>query len=655
MNGDGNPDIIVVNKGENDILVYFGLGGNRFEAPLRYSTGTDPVGLTVADITGDGVPDLIVANAGSNDLSIFIGVGRGASWALEPGPRLRVGDQPVSTTVADLGGDDVPDIICVDQGSDNVVVLRGLGGGFFADNDPLTLPTGLGPIRAFVGKFDAAPGADLAVLDSGSNNLAYYSNFLGGRSTLRFIPTGGVDPIAAVMGDYNGEGYNDLVIANNGDNRITLLEGGPDGLVLTSSEILDQPIRPTDLVISAADPGQLHIDISAAGQNHVIPVTLTLGSVTLSSIPAAGNSPMQLAISQAGTPKGFLVSGNGLLSFDLLSAESGSQEQALVQAATPSSAPSSSSGQVALAMATFATNLQPMINPSLGSLPAVINSLMQLSQVQISDIMPLENSAVDAVAVLLVVSSQSNESSTGNDFESSGESEYGNAPEVELALSREPDSVASGSNLERYLSDLESALAGVPQDILGPTGQQSGAWPQRVLQPTGPGTLASTPADADGPAGSTAIVNPSPAPKASSPANAGSDAELSDLSGFDWNVIEPRSPTEAASSQLAWIKPFGGIMVISAILLGWKATRKRWCPGRQQPIFRQMSALAGPHLTNRLRASKSLGARASAPRTFLHGSPGPREGYRRRGAVQKAEDHVNVVLDRDAPIKSRFR
>lgn len=66
---------------------------------------------------------------------------------LEPGPRLRVGDQPVSTTVADLGGDDVPDIICVDQGSDNVVVLRGLGGGFFADNDPLTLPTGLGPIR----------------------------------------------------------------------------------------------------------------------------------------------------------------------------------------------------------------------------------------------------------------------------------------------------------------------------------------------------------------------------------------------------------------------------------------------------------------------------------------------------------------------------
>ena len=291
LNGDGNPDIIVVNKGENDILVYLGLGGNRFEAPLVFSTGTDPVGLTVADLTGNGIPDLIVANAGSNDLSIFIGVGQGANWDLEPGPRLRVGDQPVSTTVADVSGDDIPDIICVDQGSDNVVVLRGLGGGFFADNDPLTLPTGQGPIRAFVGKFDAAPGADLAVLDSGSNNLAYYSNFLGGRSTLTFIPTGGVGPIAGVMGDYNGDGYNDLVIANNGDNRITLLEGGPDGLVLTNSESLDQPIRPTDLVISAADPGQLHLDISAAGQNQVIPVTLTLALGTSGSIPAAGQFP----------------------------------------------------------------------------------------------------------------------------------------------------------------------------------------------------------------------------------------------------------------------------------------------------------------------------------------------------------------------------
>ncbi len=92
LNGDGNPDIIVINRGENEILVYLGLGGNRFEAPLVYATGTDPVGLTVAELTGNGELDLIVANAGSNDLSIFIECRPGSqldATARAPAPRRR--------------------------------------------------------------------------------------------------------------------------------------------------------------------------------------------------------------------------------------------------------------------------------------------------------------------------------------------------------------------------------------------------------------------------------------------------------------------------------------------------------------------------------------------------------------------------------------
>ena len=170
-------------------------------------------------------------------------------------------------------------------------------------------------------------------------------------------------------------------------------------------------------------------------------------------------------------------------------------------------------------MATVASTLQPMINPSLGSLPGVINSLMQLSQVQISDIMPLENSAMDAVAVLLVVSRTSNEGSTSNDSESPGESEPRTRREVELALSREPGFTASGSNLERFLADLESALVSVPLDDLGPTAQQSEAWPRGALQPTSSGTIGMTIAGAGGPVGTTANVNASPAPKAASRPN----------------------------------------------------------------------------------------------------------------------------------------
>ncbi len=304
LNGDGNPDIIVLNTGENDMLVYLGLGGNRFAAPLHFFTGTDPVGLTVADLTGDGVPDIIVANAGSNDLSIFIGIGQGAAWTLEPRPRLQVGNDPVSTTVADVYGNGIPDIICVDQGSDNVEVLRGVGGGFFDDTDPLVLPAGPDPIRAFVGRFDAGPGPDLAVLDSGSSDLTDYSNFVTGNSAPQEIPTGGPSPVAGAMGSSAIDGYAVLFIAHQGDSRISMLQGSSTGFVLADSIFLGQSVQPSDLAVSGGESGDLDLYVSAQGQNRVILVNIMPGLGTFNPAPlgerfhGAGNSSARQELEQ---------------------------------------------------------------------------------------------------------------------------------------------------------------------------------------------------------------------------------------------------------------------------------------------------------------------------------------------------------------------
>jgi len=611
FNGDKIPDIVTTGYYLNQVLIDMGNGDGTFQPPVAIPVGTAPVFVATADLTGNGIQDIITANQGSNDLSIFIGVGRGANWELEPGPRLRVGDEPVSTTVAEVDDDGIPDIICVDQGSNNMVELRQVGGGFFDDSDPLTLPTGQSPIQAFVGKFDNGPGLGLAVLDSGSSDLTYYLNFLSGKSTPKFIPTGGLDPIAGVMGDYNDDGYNDLVIANNGDNLITLFEGGPNGLVLTNSDLLDQSVHPTDLVFSGTDSGQLHLDISAEGQDQVIPVTFILTLGTSGPVAGGGNPSTPGTLSQAAAPRGSLLSTNGLFSSELLSTELSSQEQGSVQGVTPSSGPTVGSGQVVLGMATILTTLDQVINLSAGPLPGVINNLVQVGQVQISDLMPLENSAMETVAVLLVVSSGSVEASNGHDIASPAESEAGVSPAVELALSRERDPSATESNLERFLSDLEGALDGVPRDVLGESEQQTGAWPQWVLRPREPGMVAVTVAGVIGPDRSAAILNPGPTPSTVVERNPGEDVAVSDLHGLDWESPQPPPTTEAASGRLGWMGPFCGMLVISSVLLGWKAARKRWRAARSQPPVRQMPTIAGPHFTTRLRASKSLGSRAS--------------------------------------------
>src|SRR5262249_4159993 len=103
LNGDGIPDLIVANTGSNNVLVFAGLGNGQFSPALTgghgFFTGTNPAGITVADVNADGRPDLIIANKGSNDVSILINVQTSSGLSFVPGPRLKAGDGPVSTIV----------------------------------------------------------------------------------------------------------------------------------------------------------------------------------------------------------------------------------------------------------------------------------------------------------------------------------------------------------------------------------------------------------------------------------------------------------------------------------------------------------------------------------------------------------------------------
>ena len=94
LNGDGIRDLIVADSGNNNVLVYPGLGHGQFGPELNgghgFATGTNPVGITVASLNGR--PDLVIANEGSNDVSILLNVKTGdGGFTFVPGPRLQAG------------------------------------------------------------------------------------------------------------------------------------------------------------------------------------------------------------------------------------------------------------------------------------------------------------------------------------------------------------------------------------------------------------------------------------------------------------------------------------------------------------------------------------------------------------------------------------
>ena len=120
LNGDGIPDLVVVNSGGNSVLVYPGLGNGQFGPAESFPVGTDPVAVAVGDLNGDGMLDLAVANQGSNDVSILMGSGHGSSWTLTPGPRIQAGFDPTAIAIADATSNGIPDLLVSDGATGQV-------------------------------------------------------------------------------------------------------------------------------------------------------------------------------------------------------------------------------------------------------------------------------------------------------------------------------------------------------------------------------------------------------------------------------------------------------------------------------------------------------------------------------------------------------
>lgn len=238
VNVDGHPDLVIANSGGNSVVVYLGTATGAFQGGKSFFTGTQPTGISVADMNGDGLPDIAVANEGSNDVTVLLGSGSGSNWTATNGPRLRAGSGPVSTLIQDVTGreskpDGIPDLVVTNSQSNNVFVLAGLGGGFFNDGVPSIIPTGNNPQQSIIGRFDGSAGLDLATINAGSNSVSFFPDFLSGGGS-RSLSSGGIRPIAGLGGDFNFDGFTDLIVANNGNGVISLLLGGSDGLSLDS-------------------------------------------------------------------------------------------------------------------------------------------------------------------------------------------------------------------------------------------------------------------------------------------------------------------------------------------------------------------------------------------------------------------------------------
>ncbi|MBV8608925.1 MAG: VCBS repeat-containing protein, partial [Singulisphaera sp.] len=106
LRGNGERDVIFTDQALDRVTVQYGVSGPQSVIGDRSQGLMAPDAVTEADLDGDGISDLIVANCCGNDVLIYPGLGNGQ---FGPAQAFAVGTDPVGITVADLNGR--PDLV----------------------------------------------------------------------------------------------------------------------------------------------------------------------------------------------------------------------------------------------------------------------------------------------------------------------------------------------------------------------------------------------------------------------------------------------------------------------------------------------------------------------------------------------------------------
>jgi len=273
VNGDGKPDLIVANVVGNTVSVLLnittpGAATPSFAAQQTFATGTEPRGVTAADVNGDGKPDLIVPNAVDSTVSVLLNTTApgAATPSFAAQQTFATGTFPVGVTAADLNGDGKPDVIAANYSDSTVSVLlnttaRGAATPSFAAQQPFATGNQLYSVAAVDINGDGK--RDLIGTNGSGNTVSVLLNTTPKPTTAfdansfaaqKPFATGSL-PDSVTAADVNGDGKPDLIVANHGGNTVSVLLDTTAPGAATPSFATQQPFATGSIPISvtAAD------------------------------------------------------------------------------------------------------------------------------------------------------------------------------------------------------------------------------------------------------------------------------------------------------------------------------------------------------------------------------------------------------------------
>jgi hypothetical protein len=117
FNRDGNPDLVVLEPGNSQVLIYLGKGDGTFQTPKIVAVANSLNYMTVGDVNNDGNPDLILSAATKTSVgfTVLLGTGNGSFHAPVMTTALN-GAAGGPLVVGDLNSDGHLDVVSTSTG-----------------------------------------------------------------------------------------------------------------------------------------------------------------------------------------------------------------------------------------------------------------------------------------------------------------------------------------------------------------------------------------------------------------------------------------------------------------------------------------------------------------------------------------------------------
>jgi len=220
FNGDGNLDIIVLNRCEQTpcnfsfgwVQVFLGNGDGTFQ-PARETAlgGFFSLAMAVGDFDGDGRLDIAMSSFGGapqNHGYIQVALGNGDGTFRNVSSYV-TGPVPTAVAAADFNGDGQTDLAVTWSNHGNVDILLGNGKGLFQQFSSFHTGPGTWLTAADIngdGRMDLATTAPPVLRVTYGNGDGTFQHPVG-------LPIGSGSGNQVVTGDFNGDGVMDLAVA----------------------------------------------------------------------------------------------------------------------------------------------------------------------------------------------------------------------------------------------------------------------------------------------------------------------------------------------------------------------------------------------------------------------------------------------------------